>query len=268
MLCDDGQDPQELAGGEDHTTNNRMELRAAIEALSSLSEPFQVEMFTDSKYLKHGITEWLPRWQKSNWQTLAKTAVKNQDLWKALASKIQHHDIKWKWLKGHADNKWNERADALARAAVEKTSLPLRDNHAIHIFTAVSFEKKTNKGGWSVILRFRKNVKVLYGHVPNTTGNRMHLQAAIEGLTAIKKPLPINLYTYSGYLKDGVTKWVKQWSTRGWQTKEGNPVRHRDLWVKLRTLAQRYQIQWHVAQKTNPPCEMQEAKLLASEILQ
>ncbi len=267
LLCDGAQDPQELAGGEKNTTNNRMELSAAIGALSSLSKPHRVDIFTDSKYLKKGITEWLPRWRKRNWQTLENTAVKNQDLWRALALKIRHHDVKWKWLKGHADNKWNERADALARAAVQKTNLPINDNQAIHIFTAVSFEKKTNRGGWSVILRFRKNIKVLQGDVPDTTGNRMHLQTAIEGLAAIKKPLPINLYTYSGYLKDGVTKWVGQWATGGWRTKEGNPVRHRDLWVKLSNLAQRYQIQWHVADKANPPCEMQEAKLLASEII-
>ncbi len=268
ILLRDGQKPKELSGEEAETTNNRMELTAAIEALTSLSEPHRVEVFTDSKYVKKGITEWLSRWQKRNWQTVEKTEVKNKDLWQALALKTQFHEVKWKWLKGHNDNKWNERADALARAAVKnKTSLPLGDDQSIHIFTAVSLKMKPNMGGWSVILRFRENIKVLHGNVPNTTGNRMHLQAAIEGLTAIKKPLPIHLYTYSGYLKDGATQWVKQWSKSDWQTKEGNPVRHKDLWSRLSMFTQKYKIQWHVADKANPPCEMQEVKLLASEIL-
>ncbi len=268
ILLRDEQKPKEMAGGETETTNNRMELTAAIEALASLSEPHQVEVFTDSKYLKKGITEWLPSWQKRNWQTVEKTDVKNKDLWQALSLKTQIHKVTWKWLKGHNDNKWNERADALARVAVKnKTNLPIKDDQSIHIFTAVSFEMKTKRGGWSVILRFGENIKILYGEMPNTTGNRMHLQAAIEGLAAIKKPLPINLYTYSGYLRDGATKWVKQWSKRDWQTKEGNPVQHKDLWNKLSMFTQKYDIQWYVADKTNPPCEMQEVKLLASEIL-
>jgi ribonuclease HI len=95
----------------------------------------------------------------------------------------------------------------------------------------------------------------------------MHLKAAIEGLAAIKRPLPIHLYTYSGYLKDGITQWVRQWSSRGWQTKEGKPVRHKDLWIKLYNLSQKYQILWHVANKNLPPCEIQEAKILAGELL-
>ncbi len=267
LLRQDGLEPLELSGGEEKTTNNRMELTAAIEALLSLSEPHHIEIFTDSKYLKKGITEWLPLWKKRNWQTMEGTSVKNQDLWKILADRIRSHKIKWKWLKGHAHNKWNERADVLARGAVQRKSLPLDDDEAIHIFASVSYKMKTKTGGWCVILRFRGNIKVLNGAVPNTSGNRMHLQAAIEGLAAIKRPLPINLYTYSAYLKDGITKWVKQWSTRGWQTKDGNPVRHRDLWIKLHNLAQRYQVQWYVANKNEPPCEMQEAKLLAGEVL-
>lgn len=261
------QAPVKLSGGEHHTTNNRMELKAAIAAISSVSEPHQLEIFTDSKYLKRGITEWLPRWKKRDWQTLEKTAVKNQDLWQALAQLVQQHDVRWKWLKGHGANQWNETADALARAAIPKPSLPLKDNQSIHIFAAVSFETKTNRGGWSVILRFRQNVKAIHGHAPNTTGNRMHLQSAIEGLTAIKKNLPIHFYTYSRYLRDGITQWIDHWSKRSWQTNEGHPVRHRDLWIKVHQQTQRYRIQWHIAEKKAPPCELQEAKILAKEAL-
>ena len=267
LLTGGGGEPVELSGGEADTTNNRMELTAAIESLAILSEPHRVILFTDSKYLKRGITEWLARWRHSNWQTAARTAVKNRDLWQDLAAKIEHHTVQWRWLKGHADNRWNERADALARGAIRKPPPPVKDHGAIHLFTAVAYQNKTFIGGWGVVLRFRKKVKVLYGHTPSTTGNRMHLKAAVEGLSAIKRPYPIHLYTYSGYLKDGATRWVRQWAATGWRTKEGNPVRHRDLWTRLYRLSKRYEIQWHVADKSNPPCDMQAAKLLARDIL-
>ncbi len=256
----------ELSGGAEDTTNNRMELTAAIEALKSLADPHRVDIYTDSKYLKKGITQWIPGWRKHNWRTKDKSAVKNQDLWKALFAETCRHTVRWQWLKGHADNRWNEKADALARGAVKKKALPLKDERAIHIFAAVSFQNKTGTGSWCTVLRYKKHVKVLGGTAFHTTGNRMHITAAIEGLSAIKKRLPIHLYTYSGYLKDGASYWIGKWSVRGWKTKENQPVRHRDLWTRLHLLMKKYQIQWHVADKANPPCMMQEAKLMAGEI--
>lgn len=267
LMVEGGGRPLELSGAETDTTNNRMELRAAIESLASLSGPHRVVLFTDSKYLKRGITQWLANWRRSNWQTATGTAVKNKDLWQALAAKIEPHTVQWQWLKGHGNNRWNERADALARGAIPHPPLPLNDVDAIHLFAGVACQSKTHAGGWGVVLRFRKRVKVLCGHVSNTTGNRMHITAAVEGLATIKRSYPIHLYTYSGYLKDGATRWVRQWAATGWRTKEGSPVRHRDLWARLDRLAKRYDIQWHVADKSNPPCHMQAAKLLAGEML-
>lgn len=259
--------PRELSGAEDGTTNNRMELRAAIEALAVLPASHQVRLFTDSKYLKKGICEWLPGWERRGWQTQGKTEVKNQDLWQRLNREVQRHHLTWEWVKGHAGNKWNDRVDSLARQAIVSKGLPLPDNDSIHIFTAVSYSNKSRKGAWSVILRYRDKTKVLCGNTPDTTGNRMHLQAAIEGLAAIKRPLPIHLYTFSGYLKDGASGWLDQWATRNWRTREGRLVSHLDLWKKIEGLTRKHRIRWHVASKANPPCELQGAKLLASEIV-
>lgn len=267
VLLRKGHKPYQLSGGEDETTNNRMELRAAIEALSVLAEPHNVRIFTDSKYLKKGICEWLPLWEKRNWQTQENTDVKNRDLWQKLAFQVQRHHMRWRWVKGHGGNKWNNRADYLARQAAYRKQLPLPDKQAIHIFTAVSYRSKTKKGAWSVVLRYQDRTKVIYGNTANTTGNRMHLQAAIEGLTAIKRPLPIHLYTFSGYLKDGATTWLNQWTARNWRTKDGTLVSHRDLWKKVAGLTSKLQINWYIAPKINPPCELQEAKLLAREIV-
>ena len=110
---------KELNGGAEDTTNNRMELKAAIEALSALKRRSKVVLHTDSSYVKDGITQWLPGWKARGWKTAAKKPVKNQDLWEALDALIQGHDVTWQWVKGHAGEPMNERADALARAGME-----------------------------------------------------------------------------------------------------------------------------------------------------
>ena len=108
-------DVVELKGGEASTTNNRMELMAAIEALSSLTDGAQVTLTTDSTYVKDGITGWIENWKKHGWKTAAKKPVKNVDLWQALDAQNARHTIDWQWVKGHAGHAGNERADELAR---------------------------------------------------------------------------------------------------------------------------------------------------------
>lgn len=109
---------KELSGGIRQTTNNRMELTAVVEALRALKEPCQVDLYTDSKYLKDGITSWIRNWKRNGWKTSAKQPVKNQDLWEALDEVVQKHQIEWHWIKGHAGHRENERCDELARTAI------------------------------------------------------------------------------------------------------------------------------------------------------
>lgn len=113
-----GAHEKELSGGEKKTTNNRMELIAAIEALNSLNRPCKVKLTTDSVYVKDGITKWLATWKARGWKTAAKKPVKNQDLWVALDKATENHQINWAWIKGHAGHPENERADELARAGI------------------------------------------------------------------------------------------------------------------------------------------------------
>ena len=105
---------KELCGGERDTTNNRMELTAAIEALEALTEPCQVTLTTDSTYVRDGITRWLANWKQNGWRTAAKKPVKNQELWQKLDRQASRHDVIWKWVKGHSGHPDNERADMLA----------------------------------------------------------------------------------------------------------------------------------------------------------
>jgi ribonuclease HI len=113
-----GDHQKELKGGEPHTTNNRMELMAAISALEALKRPCRVDLYTDSEYLRGGITGWIRTWKKNGWRTADKKPVKNSDLWQRLDAAVGTHHVQWHWVRGHAGHAMNERADELAREGV------------------------------------------------------------------------------------------------------------------------------------------------------
>ena len=115
-----GDKEKELFGGEPETTNNRMELMAAIVALETLNAPCQVVLTTDSKYVMDGITQWMANWKKRGWKTASKQPVKNVDLWQRLDAAVQRHEIDWQWVKGHSGHPGNERADALANRGIDE----------------------------------------------------------------------------------------------------------------------------------------------------
>jgi len=112
-----GDKKREIFGSEPHTTNNRMELRAAVEALRALKQPCNVEIITDSNYLKNGITSWIRNWKRNGWRTSDKKPVVNQDLWNELDEEVSKHKIEWQWTKGHASHADNNRCDELAQTA-------------------------------------------------------------------------------------------------------------------------------------------------------
>ncbi|MHA7817489.1 MAG: ribonuclease HI [Pseudohaliea sp.] len=118
-----GNHERELYGGEPATTNNRMELRAAIEGLKALREPCEVTLTTDSTYVMKGLTEWLPGWKTRGWRTAAKKPVKNAELWQALDAEVQRHRVHWDWVKGHSGHEGNERADALANRGIDELTM-------------------------------------------------------------------------------------------------------------------------------------------------
>jgi ribonuclease HI len=114
-----GDHEKELSGGESETTNNRMELMGAIEALNAIKKPSKVKLHVDSKYVMDGATKWIHGWKKNGWKTADKKPVKNADLWAALETATERHEIVWKWVKGHSDDEMNDRADELARKAIK-----------------------------------------------------------------------------------------------------------------------------------------------------
>jgi ribonuclease HI len=116
-----GKKEKELCGSEKHTTNNRMELTAAVSALQALQEPCHVTLYTDSEYLRKGITEWLPDWRRRGWKRKS-GQLANIDLWQALEAIMSKHEITWHWVRGHAGNQLNQRVDSLARKAMRKST--------------------------------------------------------------------------------------------------------------------------------------------------
>jgi ribonuclease HI len=121
-LLQAGENEKELWGGEAHTTNNRMELTAVIRALEALKRPTTARVLTDSQYVQRGISEWIINWKKNGWRTSDKKPVKNADLWQELDGLARQHRITWSWVKGHAGNPGNERADALANRGIDELS--------------------------------------------------------------------------------------------------------------------------------------------------
>ncbi len=114
---------KEIFGGENHTTNNRMELMAAIMSLESLKKPCRVQLTTDSKYVKDGISQWIVNWKKRGWKTANKKPVKNDDLWRRLDAATSIHEIEWLWVKGHSGHPENEKADELANKGIDQLTL-------------------------------------------------------------------------------------------------------------------------------------------------
>jgi ribonuclease HI len=138
----------------------------------------------------------------------------------------------------------------------------------ISLFTGVTCRHKAGVGAWSVILNWRGHIKILGSRATGMSANQLYLQALIEGLSSLKKELPVTVYTHSGYLYDGATTWLVGWRTRGWRTREGRDVSNKEMWQMVDKLMQRYRVSFCLEDRDLPHCFLQEAKELAREFEQ
>ncbi|NLE52435.1 MAG: ribonuclease HI [Chloroflexi bacterium] len=246
---------RELSGGEPRTTNNRMELTAAVEALRVLKRPCAVEFYTDSEYLRRGITEWLPAWQVAGWQRKGGHDVANTDLWQVLDVESRRHQIAWHWVKGHAGNRYNERVDRLATAAREKIAPPDAPREALEGEAQIAIRVSAlpgGAGGWAARLALPGNdVETITGRAA-ATANRLELEAALAALQALPDDTPACVFCPSDYLYQGITRWIKGWQARGWTTKTGDPVKNADLWRALDATAAARPVEWAPARQATP----------------
>lgn len=246
---------QELSGGERDSTNNRMELTAAITALESLPEPHEVDLYTDSEYLKNGITQWIKGWIKKDWR-----GVKNPDLWQRLHQATQHHTIHWHWVKGHAGNQYNERVDRLAAAEIGKlTGRPVAaakpkqdtvDTSAVKVYLGIAHSRPGNIGAWSVVIVKPDGEQEISGDVGDVTENQLAILAAIKAFEQLKSPTSISVYTDKEYLQKGMSQWIRGWLRKGWRNSEGEPVKNRELWERLLEVTARHQTMWMFQDKS------------------
>ena len=246
VLLYPGREPEELSGAEEKTTNNRMELQAAIEAMRALDEPHEIDLHTDSQYLRKGMSSWIEGWKRRGWKTASGAPVQNADLWRQLEAEIERHVVQWFWTRGHSGDRWNERADELASAAIPRDIELVDEPGAALVVLAVAYSGKKKRGAWAALLRFGEFEKDLSGVIEGGTANQMHIVGAIRALEAFHRRVRMHVYTTSDYLKDGASSWLGAWRARGWKTREGKQVSHRDAWQLLERQVGRHQIVWHV----------------------
>jgi ribonuclease HI len=234
-----------LTGNSEHSTNNRMELTAAIAALQALKRPCQVQFYTDSEYLRRGITEWIDAWAERNWVHKGGKPVSNADLWRTLWPLTKEHQITWHWVRGHSGDQFNERVDELARAArMAITPEAQVSANAPRLYLRASCRGNPGPGGWGVVLEEDDDTVQVSGSQPETTNNRMELRAAVEGLSLLPPGSMLQAFTTSDYLYQGATRWIHGWRQREWRKRDGKPVANSDLWQELDSLMRERQVRW------------------------
>jgi ribonuclease HI len=235
---------KEISGMEPSTTSIRMELRAAIEALNALKQPCKVWIFSDSRYLCNGAKVWLPLWKSRNWHSKSGEEIKNLDLWKQLDLLMQSHQVTWEWIKGHADNEFNQRVDQLARAMILHPELPLLTQDGYHLFVSVT--SVAGAGGWGGVIR-KGTEKFDYGGCrKGATVNQLEMQALIEGIERVPEGEKIYLYTKNNYIYSAISHDIVAWKEKHWVTASGKPVKNRELWEKLLDVQQKRKVSWYL----------------------
>ncbi len=250
----------ELSGGEPHTTNNRMELTAAIRALEALKQRCRVHMVTDSQYLRLGVTRWLADWVARGWRRRV-GEVQNLDLWQRLDELARGQDLSWAWVKGHSGDPHNERADRLATAAIraQREALGLAGAATAPEPRTEVLLKVSGGGGrgvWAALVRRPARAgeeagsepapedEVLRGTAPALSANQLDLLAATAVLERLPPGEPVAVYTGSDYLRHGASRWLPGWRRRGWKTQEGKRVANRELWERLEAAAAAHAVEW------------------------
>lgn len=266
-----------LTGGSPNTTNNRMEMQAAIATLDHLSArhgPCHIDLHTDSAYLCQGITRWIEGWIERGWSAKNGEPVKNRALWQTLYDLARGHQVRWHWVKGHNGDPLNERVDRLvqqARYELVRERPPASSPEALTgipravISIGVSCWGSTGPGGWAAVLRSERACEMLCGRQAHTTSNLLLLQAAITALGELTGPHDVTVYTTSDYLGLGASQWVHGWRQRDWVTRKGEPVKNRGTWESLLEAAREHHVSWQVVRGDPLPPDLAQAKERATE---
>lgn len=254
-----GMQMKEISGADPATTNNRMELTAAISALGLLRKRCRIHLHTDSQYLRRGITEWVEGWRAHGWRKRNGAPVENVDLWQALLRESARHDVDWHWVRGHRGDPLNERADALAtearqalargdrpgRPAVGQTAEEAESLPAVSVYARGCALGVPGPAGYAATVAPESGEpRVVSGGWESATSNAMELWAAIAGLRTLRERSSVAVYTTSSYVLEGATRWLAAWERRGWRTKDGRPVKNREIWEELARVMGDHDVHW------------------------
>lgn len=252
-----GLQTKEISGADPATTNNRMELTAAIVALRMLRQRCRVRLVTDSQYLRRGITEWVEGWEQRGWRKRNGAPVENVDLWQALLKETARHEIDWHWVRGHRGNPLNERADALASLARRglgraggqgkgpRPAAPEELPRVTVYARGCALGVPGPAGYAAALMRDGDEPRLVSGGWPTATSNAMELWAVIAALRGLRERSSVDLYTTSAYVFEGATRWLAGWERRGWTTSDGRPVQNREIWEELTRVLGDHDVRWH-----------------------
>jgi ribonuclease HI len=255
-----------LSGNESWTTNNRMELMAAVSALEALPAGVRAQVYTDSSYLQRGISDWSRSWERKGWRRRDKP-IPNADLWQRLVALNQERKIEWLWTRGHGGDRGNELAHRLATDARDGRPVPeeAEQQELVTLGVAVACRQPGGPGGWAVVLEDKDGRRSLSGREPRATANLLELKAVIEGLRSVPAGSEVEIVTTSEYVWKGATAWIHRWRRNGWRTRAGTEVAHRQLWEELDQLLGAVGLNWKLAAGYSDSSALKEAATLASE---
>jgi ribonuclease HI len=272
---------KDLSGADPDTTNNRMELTAALQALRALTRPCSITLHTDSRYLQRGITEWLPGWQNHNWHKANGRPVENMDLWKELAEEITRHQVDWQWVKGHTGHPLNERADQLATEArnalvhhkVAARPIPARAPSispeqlpSVTIYTRACALGVPGPAGYAAVLVTPDGqTQLVSGGWELATSNVMELWAAVASLRSLKQRSRITLSTSSKYLFENITQRLAEWERNHWHTKLGQAVKNQEIWRELALVQGDHDVTWKLVTGDDGEFSQQAARAARTE---
>lgn len=258
-------EPDELVqGSEARSTNNRMELTAALEALKSREIGETVQLFTDSEYLRLGITQWMDAWIRNGWTRSKGQPVLNQDLWTELHAQNNRIQVQWHWVKAHAGHVFNELVDRAARdAAISAAGLvdvssktgdgrtkivPEVPPSAAYAITAVNAGDR--RSSWAFVCESEGREVSASEVEEGSSVNRALLVGTVALMRSLKSSVTVRVTTDSEYLFNGVTRWLHAWRRRGWRKSDSKPVANQDLWIEIDSLLSQVDIEWHLERRS------------------
>lgn len=244
-----------------------MELTAALEALKSCADGEAVELYTDSQYVRNGITQWIDGWLRNGWTRGKGKPVLNKDLWIGLHEQNKRVNVEWRWVKAHAGHTFNEIVDEAAREAaisvghyddrptprVEDQYTPTSDVTPSNSYSIAAVNTGGRRSAWAIVREFDGDTETEKGIEEGASVNRALLRGVVSLMRSLEPNTSARVTTGSEYLFKGVTQWLDGWRNRGWRKADAKPVANKDMWIEIDALRHHAKIEWQLDRPSDHP---------------